>query len=108
MNSLQDFDEQCADSLAFFLGVGAYTASILASKTGLTFLLTIPLAGLSAALFGFLFGFGDPAGVPAGQAAASTEGPSRRQRALRLSRGVHSRPRASREHGVAAASGLRR
>jgi branched-subunit amino acid ABC-type transport system permease component len=41
---------------AAFMGVGAYTASILASKTGLTFLLTIPLAGLSAALFGFLFG----------------------------------------------------
>ena len=41
---------------AAFMGVGAYTAAILASKTGLTFLLTIPLAGLSAALFGFLFG----------------------------------------------------
>ena len=41
---------------AAFMGVGAYTASILASKTGLTFLLTIPLAGFAAALFGFLFG----------------------------------------------------
>ncbi len=41
---------------AAFMGVGAYTASILASKTGMTFLLTIPLAGLVAAAFGFLFG----------------------------------------------------
>ena len=41
---------------AAFMGVGAYTAAILASKTGLSFLLTIPLAGLSAAMFGFLFG----------------------------------------------------
>ena len=41
---------------AAFMGVGAYTASILASKTGMSFLLTIPLAGFAAALFGFLFG----------------------------------------------------
>jgi len=41
---------------AAFMGVGAYSAGILASKTGLTFLLTIPLGGLAAAAFGFLFG----------------------------------------------------
>ena len=41
---------------AAFMGVGAYTAAILAEKTGLTFLLTIPIAGFAAAVFGFLFG----------------------------------------------------
>lgn len=41
---------------AAFMGVGAYTAAILAEKTGLSFLLSIPIAGLAAAVFGFLFG----------------------------------------------------
>lgn len=41
---------------AAFMGVGAYTAGILASKGGLGFLLVIPLSGVAAALFGFLFG----------------------------------------------------
>ena len=41
---------------AAFMGVGAYTASLLASKTGISFLVTIPAAGVAAALFGFLFG----------------------------------------------------
>ncbi|MBV1865459.1 MAG: branched-chain amino acid ABC transporter permease [Rhodobacteraceae bacterium] len=41
---------------AAFMGVGAYTAGLLASKYQMSFLLTVPLAGLSAAAFGFLFG----------------------------------------------------
>lgn len=41
---------------AAFMGVGAYTAALLASQTGLTFILVIPLAGLAAAGFGFIFG----------------------------------------------------
>ena len=41
---------------AAFMGVGAYTAAVLAEKTGLSFLLTIPLAGVAAAGFGFVFG----------------------------------------------------
>ena len=41
---------------AAFMGVGAYTASILAAHTGLSFVVTIPLAGLAAAVFGFFFG----------------------------------------------------
>ena len=41
---------------AAFMGVGAYTASLLASRTGISFLVTIPAAGVAAALFGFLFG----------------------------------------------------
>ncbi len=41
---------------AAFMGVGAYTAAVLASQTGLSFLLTVPLGGLAAAGFGFVFG----------------------------------------------------
>ncbi len=41
---------------AAFMGVGAYTAALLAEKLGLSFLLVIPLSGLSAAAFGFVFG----------------------------------------------------
>ncbi len=41
---------------AAFMGVGAYAAALLASQTGLTFILVIPLAGLAAAGFGFIFG----------------------------------------------------
>jgi branched-chain amino acid transport system permease protein len=41
---------------AAFMGVGAYAAAVLGSQTGLSFVLTIPLAGLAAASFGFVFG----------------------------------------------------
>lgn len=41
---------------AAFMGVGAYTAALLAERLGLSFLLVIPLSGLSAAAFGFVFG----------------------------------------------------
>ncbi|WP_137388858.1 branched-chain amino acid ABC transporter permease [Rhodoligotrophos defluvii] len=41
---------------AAFMGVGAYTTGILASKLGLPFWLTIPLGGAASALFGFIFG----------------------------------------------------
>lgn len=41
---------------AAFMGVGAYTAALLAGNTGMSFLFTIPLSGLSAAAFGFVFG----------------------------------------------------
>lgn len=41
---------------AAFMGVGAYTAGVLASKFGVPFWLTIPLAGACSALFGFIFG----------------------------------------------------
>jgi len=41
---------------AAFMGVGAYTAAVLAEKLGMSFLLVIPLSGLSAAAFGFVFG----------------------------------------------------
>lgn len=41
---------------AAFMGVGAYTAAVLAIKLGLPFWLSIPLGGVSAAAFGFIFG----------------------------------------------------
>lgn len=41
---------------AAFMGVGAYTAAVLASQTGISFLLAIPLGGIAAAGFGFVFG----------------------------------------------------
>lgn len=41
---------------AAFMGVGAYTAGVLSTTFGVPFFLSIPLAGVSAALFGFVFG----------------------------------------------------
>lgn len=41
---------------AAFMGVGAYTAAILAAKAGAPFWLAIPLGGVSSAAFGFIFG----------------------------------------------------
>ena len=37
---------------AAFYGIGAYTAAILATRLGAGFWLTLPMAGLAAALFG--------------------------------------------------------
>ncbi len=42
---------------AAFFGVGAYTSAILATKLGLPFLLTLPLAAVMAGLVGMLLGF---------------------------------------------------
>lgn len=39
-----------------FMGVGAYTAAALSAGQGWPFLLTVPVAGLVAALFGSIFG----------------------------------------------------
>lgn len=41
---------------AAFMGVGAYTTALLASKLSLPFWIALPLGGLSAALFGLIFG----------------------------------------------------
>ncbi len=41
---------------AAFMGIGAYTAAILASRAGLPFLATLPLAGAVAAITGFVVG----------------------------------------------------
>ncbi|MDB5798857.1 MAG: branched-chain amino acid transporter permease [Paucimonas sp.] len=39
-----------------FLGIGAYTAAILASRLGVPMWLTVPLAGLISAVFGYFIG----------------------------------------------------
>ena len=39
---------------AAFYGVGAYAAALLSTKLGLSFWVTLPLAGLASAFFGFL------------------------------------------------------
>ena len=41
---------------AAFMGVGAYTTALLASKLSLPFWLALPLGGAAAALFGLIFG----------------------------------------------------
>jgi len=41
---------------AAFMGIGAYTAAILAVRTGLPLIATLPLAGLAAALAGLIVG----------------------------------------------------
>ncbi len=41
---------------AAFMGIGGYTAAILASKFGLPLIATLPLAGLAAAVAGFVVG----------------------------------------------------
>lgn len=41
---------------AAFMGVGAYTVAILSERVGLPFYLTLPLAGLMAAIVGVAFG----------------------------------------------------
>jgi len=42
---------------AAFVGVGAYTAAILATKHGFSFLLTIPIGGLSGVILAIIVGF---------------------------------------------------
>lgn len=39
-----------------FLGIGAYTAAILASRFGVPLWMTVPLAGIISAVFGYLIG----------------------------------------------------
>lgn len=41
---------------AAFMGVGAYTAGILATKLGWSIWLVLPSSGIAAAVFGFIFG----------------------------------------------------
>src|SRR4030042_5176983 len=41
---------------AAFMGIGAYTAAILASRVGLPFFAALPLAGVVAAITGFVVG----------------------------------------------------
>jgi branched-chain amino acid transport system permease protein len=57
LNILTGLTGQISLGHAAFVALGAYTSAILATRLGLPFWLTIPAAGLVAALFGILLGF---------------------------------------------------
>ncbi|MBW1782186.1 MAG: branched-chain amino acid ABC transporter permease [Deltaproteobacteria bacterium] len=56
LNILTGFTGQISLGHAAFLGVGAYTSAILATRLGFSFWLSIPFAGLVAALAGLVIG----------------------------------------------------
>ena len=56
LNILTGLCGQISLGHAGFVGVGAYTAGILGTKLGLPFWVSIPCAGMSAALVGTIFG----------------------------------------------------
>lgn len=56
LNILTGFTGQISVGQGAFLGVGAYTSAILATKLGLPFWFTLPVAGLVTALVGCVFG----------------------------------------------------
>jgi branched-chain amino acid transport system permease protein len=57
LNILTGLTGQISLGHAAFVALGAYTSAILATRLALPFWLTIPAAGLVAALFGILLGF---------------------------------------------------
>lgn len=56
LNILTGFTGQISIGHAAFLAIGAYTSAILTSKVGLSFWLSLPLAGFITALIGMIFG----------------------------------------------------
>lgn len=56
LNLLTGFTGQISLGHAAFMGVGAYTCSILISTAGVPFVLALPAAGAMAALVGMVFG----------------------------------------------------
>src|SRR4030066_1400615 len=56
LNLLTGFTGQISLGHAAFIGVGAYTSAILITKYGVSFWLSIPLAGLVSALAGMVIG----------------------------------------------------
>jgi branched-chain amino acid transport system permease protein len=56
LNVLTGFTGLISMGHAAFMGIGAYTAAVLSIKAGFPFLLTLPLAGLTAALAGLVVG----------------------------------------------------
>ncbi len=56
LNILTGFTGQLSLGHGAFIGVGAYSAAILATKAGFPFILAVPCAGLITALVGVLFG----------------------------------------------------
>ena len=56
LNLLTGFTGQISLGHAAFMGVGAYTCSILIGQAGLPFIVALPMAGVVAALVGMIFG----------------------------------------------------
>lgn len=56
LNLILGFTGQASLGHAAFFGIGAYSSALLMLKAGLSFWLALPLACLTAALFGFLIG----------------------------------------------------
>jgi branched-chain amino acid transport system permease protein len=56
LNLLTGFTGQISLGHAAFVGVGAYTSAILITRYGISFWLSIPLAGLVSALAGMIIG----------------------------------------------------
>ena len=56
LNLLTGFTGQISLGQAAFMGVGAYACSILVGQAGLPFILSLPAAGVVAALVGMIFG----------------------------------------------------
>jgi len=56
LNLLTGFTGQISLGHSAFMGVGAYTCSILIGKTGVPFFIALPMAGVMAALVGMIFG----------------------------------------------------
>lgn len=56
LNILTGFAGQISLGHAAFIGVGGYTAAILATRFNLPFLVCLPLSGLTAAAFGIIVG----------------------------------------------------
>jgi branched-chain amino acid transport system permease protein len=56
LNLLTGFTGQISLGQAAFMGVGAYTCSILVGQAGVPFVLALPAAGVMAAMVGMVFG----------------------------------------------------
>jgi len=56
LNMLTGFTGQISLGQAAFMGVGAYTCSILVGKAGVPFVVALPAAGVMAAMVGMVFG----------------------------------------------------
>src|SRR4030043_20874 len=56
LNLLTGFTGQISLGHAAFVGVGAYTSAILITRYGISFWLSVPLAGLVSALAGIIIG----------------------------------------------------
>ncbi len=57
LNILTGYSGQISLGNGAFMAIGAYTTALISHHLGISYWLTIPLAGLVAGVFGFLFGF---------------------------------------------------